>query len=77
MIDLPISDVSARFRDHITESARRANNARTARDRRFHRGRESAFREALELLDVSLRSQSVGHAVPLRNSHVIMNEEEQ
>ena len=69
-IDNPLEDLIKRY----ILNSRQLELASTQKDRRYYNGRASAFREAIETVDLYVRSQTEDCAVELRSAKDIMNE---
>lgn len=62
------------FAELIEREKRQEENATAQKNKRWHAGRVSAFREALELTDAALRSGKEQCAVELRSASDIITE---
>lgn len=62
------------FIKEVLAARSQATTAKRIKDRHWHRGRASAFREALETTDAAIRSQAEGAAVEIRRAEDIINE---
>lgn len=74
MLRMTVGDLPARLAQEVALSTVQAVTAGTRRDRKFHEGRASGLRLALELADIARRSEDAGGPVEVRNSEDIMKE---